>query len=298
MKYLCWNKTGKDSHKNTPLLTNIQILKRKLRDNYPALNTQKFRTQLLATENLQQLLGEEEALLAFFWQEEDLFRLILEKEEAHFDQLSIDAHFGSASKSIQRCCPRYRMHITSSIPPFVESAHYLYEKIFEGVDKETATQWVIFPDSLLFTLPFEALLQNRQNLELKNFKELSYLWKAWDIQYAFSPLLWIESQSHSQKIPYSYVGWAPSMEDLEMASTVRSDKQALKYNRKEVEQSSHYFPTPKKVFADFPISRDSFFQHIEKAAFIHASMHYALGCRGRHGHLIIHKSGYLRFTPV
>lgn len=110
---------------------------------------------------------------------------------------------------------------------FASNAKLLYDDLMVVLpEKHKDKNLIIIPDSHLASIPFEVLLTELPDTtDLKeDYKHLSYMMRDWNISYAFSNSVFLESSNHEQHYTRnnSSTGWAPYSDESALGSNEES----------------------------------------------------------------------------
>ena len=145
----------------------------------------------------EELLGEEQVLIEYFWGEEQLFLFTVTSDHAYVDIVPADQWFSGKidqmREGIYGCrsdaagCDGVEMDRLDRL--YAESAFDLYQLLIAPLEKYNLSEGLlIIPDGKLGYLPFEALLSKPQE-QTGAFQTYAYLLDRYRISYAFSASL-------------------------------------------------------------------------------------------------------------
>lgn len=94
---------------------------------------------------------------------------------------------------------------------YTENAYQLYKILIEPIKTKIANKnLIIIPDGILGYIPFETLITEKAGNNNKDYKQLSYLIKDYQIMYDYSSTLLYENMiSGKSKRNSHYIGFAP-----------------------------------------------------------------------------------------
>lgn len=180
--------------------------------NFPKYYKLKHDLKVASIDKIRELLDDSTAIVSYFSTPEKIFMVILTKtdllvnsadKEYRFDKYIIGMRHGILFKRKST---------------YTKYAHKLYRQLFPGKLPDYLKHLIIIPDDNLSTIPFEALITDK-NYAGKTYKDLPYLLKKYKISYAFSANLMYQTflqnktESTKQKTTRDYVAMAPVFSD-------------------------------------------------------------------------------------
>lgn len=155
---------------------NLAELTRQLEQNYPEYYRLKYDQSFADREVVSNLLTSDETLLNYIVSKEQVYALILDKENISFHVLGEPDSLSSQIKALREVIN------TDDVDEFSEISFSLYQKLIEPVISEIKSKSVVVvPDQMLHYLPFEMLITD-QPAE-PNYFDLSYLIRDYRISY-------------------------------------------------------------------------------------------------------------------
>ncbi len=206
--------------------------------NYPAYHELKYADQYVSSARIQQdLLGENQALLAYFMGDSLIFLQVISPNQQRLYTQAIPKDFQKLIIDFRKSATDFRFfsHADSSLIAYqlyAQSAHRLYDLLLKKAVEDfdpSVKELLIVPDGLLGYIPFEALLlQPPPSTDRIAYHQLDYLFQHYPIHYAYStPLLWKSFQRTRQKAAKLYAGFAP-IYDAATASQLDSIEAVVK----------------------------------------------------------------------
>ncbi len=184
-----------------------------LKDSQPTLhNYLTAGNQLSPSKELRvQVRRSNEAIIQYFQTEGKLFALLLSRDKQEITELQLN--FKELSSQIDRLKEFTRQRPSGDFKAFsiyIDDAYAVYQQILApfmtGINADKIT---IISDGLIQNLPLEALLYEEVIPDNIDFKNLPYLVRTNEINYASSAALLIANRTNHSNKEYGYKAWAP-----------------------------------------------------------------------------------------
>ena len=164
-----------------------------MEEEYPEYNKLRSHYPDYMPEDIIVLLDQKTLLLDFVVSEYAVYTIVISKEGRWLEKTKVPADFISRVNDLLRSVKKYR---TSE---FVSSSKEIYgfllqdlEKHFEGIDKI-----ITIPESYLLLLPFDILINNKEDENKTDLKSHDYLINRFEIVSHYSTDLWVRSRLKS-----------------------------------------------------------------------------------------------------
>ena len=146
----------------------------------------------------------EKDIIEYFIGEYKIYILLIHKKDILVFQIPKPADFNNMVESFRESI------IKHDIVTFNNVSFKLYELLFAPVEKSLILKdLIIIPDKNLYYIPFEALIENKNNSSDLNYDQFAYLLKKYRISYSFSYNLFKEISSVQINDPNSILIFAP-----------------------------------------------------------------------------------------
>ncbi|BDS12648.1 CHAT domain-containing protein [Aureispira anguillae] len=217
-----------DSTKEQELSTKLFQLKQKqegfntvLKKEHPQyFQLQHKNTPTKVQEIQEQLLDDSTMLIEYMYTKGFLYVFCVGKHKVDVDVVKIDPTFHKnlddfrfALTNIQAA----KKTPTKAHAAFSDNAYYFYEILLKKYIDPTIKNLILIPDKQLNRLPFEAFLYESNSVQSKQYKDLKYLINKYNIRYAYSAGLLINTQqkqaqspNHSNKIAAFAASYNPA----------------------------------------------------------------------------------------
>lgn len=177
---------------------------------YYALKHQVETTSLSTLQN--DVLSPDEALVTYVTATDTLFLLTATREEADATAIPIDTSFTHRVRSFRASI------VERDYDQFTALGHALYQTLIEpATHRRTEPRWIVVPDGVLHTIPFEPLLTApppSARTAPRDYRSLPYLVRERSISYAYSATL-----LHQQRRP-TFAG--DHLRPVQQASGIRT----------------------------------------------------------------------------
>lgn len=182
----------------------LALLKEKIERDYPQYYQLKYDLKLLDVDDVcQNLLDNHTALLEYFIGEVYAYVFVLTKDQIQLINLPQPALLDKSISNFNQVL--LQLHSFQNTPQkayihYNKLAHQVYQHTLEEALNNLHSdidQLIIIPDATLSTLSFEALNDHLVSQSEKNFAQLPYLIKRYQIHYAYSVKLLQENKERS-----------------------------------------------------------------------------------------------------
>lgn len=220
VKNLIWeiekkNLTELNSFKLPELQKKLVLLKRNkdslitvAEKNYPAYFKLKFQRKYYTIPEIQhELLTGNKALIEYFVGENDIYYFGIGKEKTIAKTTKKPTGFNPDIQDLRD----FLIEKSNNLTYFTTLSHRLYNLLIAPLeDIGQQPELTIITDGLLGYLPFDILIKSTGIQDNTNFKDLDYLLKNQQINYAFSANYLIENQNTKTNFANDYLALAPS----------------------------------------------------------------------------------------
>ena len=257
----------------------------RLEKEYPNYYQLKYDTEVVGLPQLQASLPEKTTLLSFCYGDSALYAFAIRHDEVQWHITPMDSVFHRRLENVLRTISRYDYQQAGNLQVFRQFTHDAYQMYQTLVQPLTSLagpteQLIIIPDGLLGYLPFDVLLTEAPATTKIDYQSLPYLIKQLPISYEYSATLLTSPPATETPVPYSYLGFAPSYQEVPLAESreVRTtlDGQLLglgqlRYNQEEIAFASQLFDG--KTFTGEEATEATFKQYAGQSKLLHLSMH-------------------------
>lgn len=154
----------------------LAALTDKLEQNYPDYYQLKYDQTFADRKKVSKILDADETLVNYVVSEEQVYALVLDKNNISFNSLGSPDSLSTQIKSLREAVTTNNREIYSDL------AHKLYGKLFEPIVSLVKTRsLIIIPDQMLYYLPFETLLTEQPTDS--GFSRMPYLIRDFKISY-------------------------------------------------------------------------------------------------------------------
>ena len=233
---------------------------------------------LISKEFIDKKSNEQTALVEYFYDDNNLYTFVISNGELHGYQ---QPYSDKIEESIQYLRD-YKIDNSSKNAlaeneKYIGQLNFLYQQLIQPIEKELddLTQLIIVPHGVLNYLPFEMLAQKS---EQKDFRQLPYLLRSYDVQYAWS-LAFLEKNNNEQRnYKFDFVGFAPSFSNQVLAESnisssfaARANLSELNFTESEILTANEFFEG--NVFSGNDATEYSFNQFASDSKIIHLATH-------------------------
>jgi len=167
----------------------------RLEQKHPAYYALKHQVETISLPTLQQrVLSPDEVLVTYVATTDTLFLLTATRQEADATVIPIDSSFAHQVRSFRASI------VERDYDRFTALGHSLYRTLVAPVgSRQSGTRWIVVPDGVLHTIPFETLLTAplpNSDDSVRDYRTLPYLVRERSVSYAYSATL-----LHQQRRP-------------------------------------------------------------------------------------------------
>ena len=180
-----------------------------LEKEYPTYYDLKYNVKTVELETLQSKLSPETIMLEYAVSEEgDLWVFAIDQKEIHCIKEKLPDTYKEEIKEFHDLSQNFFILRSKNKNRFVELGHTLYNYFIKPVEEHLIerNKLIIIVEGQLNYLPFEILLKNNND---KEFSELDYLLKDFDISYHYSATLYERHLSGNKTHEQNLLAFAP-----------------------------------------------------------------------------------------
>ncbi len=226
-----------------------------LEKKYPDYYQYKYDTKIITPTEVQDKLDNKQILIEYFISDRSLYSFVILKNDFQVKKINLDSTFVKNIRGMRKGISNIDYLLRqpeASFNIYTQNAAALYHKVIPEMVKnklQTEYQLTIVPDSWLNYIPFEALLTALPNQNNRAYHNLPYLLNKAQINYAYSASL-LYQFVHSSRAKFSYMGIAPSYDNIEERKIYKKGKLAhaarvklgkLKANKEEILNTNSIF---------------------------------------------------------
>ncbi len=257
------------------LTDKLLLLKYEIDEKYPAYFQLKYNREYLSiSETQSQLISDNDRLINYHYQDNEIFIFELGKTTFEFLQVPISEDFESVVKSLIKALNQ---------PDVSAGALAEYERLSSQLGRQLLptistlkpeSSLIIIPDGPLHLIPFEVLTKGQVS-GAGSFSSLDYLIKDHPIRYGTSATM-LAYQQKNEYAGTGLVAFAPSFSKNENSAfsetdTVRAALGNLIHSKREVESIEKYFET--KLFLDTAATERAFRSNVANHSIVHLASH-------------------------
>lgn len=232
----------------------------------------KYATPKIDMSALQTNLADEKtALIQYFYTENNLYAFVL-------TQQGLQGFRQKKPKNLSQTVLALRHNNLHQNPnSYIQYLNQLHDLLIAPLptDLTSIHRLIIIPHGVLNYLSFESLATAKPQA---TFKNLDYLLKEYNIQYAWSAALWANRPSSTATTTVGFAGFAPVFSDKTMAAMspsdlniFRNERQALPHTMEEIQAAQAFFPG--KMYFQDEATESQFLDIAPKSKILHLATH-------------------------
>lgn len=211
---------------------------------YPKYYQYKYTNRIYTVEEIQAALGEKDALIEYFLDNDILYTFYIARDRLHIAQKEIDSAFYRYVDALpnNQTVDDILNDANVTYASYLEASCNLYNLLLRPFEKDIAGKnLIIIPDGILGYVSFESLLTDKASPLAIDYKNLPYLLKTHTINYGYSSTLYLNSL-RAEKSRHA-------RENLLAFAPVYFDKERMGNN---VQQNAGLFRTRGESLIDLP----------------------------------------------
>ncbi|MEZ4886007.1 MAG: CHAT domain-containing tetratricopeptide repeat protein [Chitinophagales bacterium] len=211
---------------------------------YPKYHQLKYDVSTASIQDLQSLLEtkKQTALISYHIADKQIYIFAIASNDYQIATIPKPENFSDSIEKLQNAIQ------LGHIQYFVECATQLFDLLLKPIWDflQKTSKLIIIPHGELYYVPFDVLLNQHQITDVKNFENLPYLIRDFDISYHYSATMLLHShrkQEQTSKLTDSFFGLAPiqfgetNVADKKEGYVVKSGGQQ-KHHRRQILKSS------------------------------------------------------------
>lgn len=243
---------------------------------YPSYHKLKYDHTIIAVDNLQKELTKQEAFLEYFVRDTSVYIFLINQDDIHLEVVAVDSLLKEV-ELFREGISRYYMDLESQteeayryyLIQYLRSANFLYQKLIAPVEKLLPEKITIVNSGVLNYIPFDALVSQLPEKTVHRLRDIDYLVKSKEINYAYSATLQFQQNIQSS---------TPNPENkiLALAPTFtipnRLGLAPLAHTSKEVQLVKKILPES-DIFIGKDATKSLFIDQAEKYQLLHLATH-------------------------
>lgn len=179
------------------------VLTKKIETEYPAYHALKYKNDYVTVKEIQdQLLDDSTMIIEYFQTIDYLYIYTITKNKVDINYLPVPNGFYDKFKVLRQNLTNLsfvKKGGEKAHEAYCQNAYYFYEMLIKNYVPNHIRNLILMPDKELNRLPFEAFLTELPKNGNKDYGKLSYLMNKYNIRYAYSAALLIESKQKQEK---------------------------------------------------------------------------------------------------
>ena len=163
---------------------------------YPAYHKLRYDQTIITVDEVQKELTTKEALLEYFVQDTSVYIFLIKQNDIHLEVVAVDSLFQEVAL-FREGISRYYMELEAQtekayryyLIQYLRSANFLYQKLIAPIEKLLPEKITIVNSGVLNYLPFDALVDKLPEKTVHRLRDIDYLIKKKEINYAYSATL-------------------------------------------------------------------------------------------------------------
>ncbi|MFK8007154.1 MAG: CHAT domain-containing protein [Saprospiraceae bacterium] len=223
-------------------------------------------------------VNESTALIEYFYDDDNIYTFLISNGDLHGFQDSVSEEIEESIQYLRN----YKISNSSKNAlaeneKYIAQLNFLYQELIRPVENELndLTQLIIVPHGVLNYLPFEMLSPKSDK---KDFRQLPYLIRNYNIQYAWSFAFLGKNKSQQRNYKFDYLGFAPSFgnqvlvgNNISSSFGARANLTELNFTESEILKANELFQG--NVFSGKNASESLFNQFAKDSKIIHLATH-------------------------
>ena len=269
-------KRAQNKHKIFKLKQDYEDLIKGLEKHNPAYYQLKYAESTTDLALLQQKIPKNKtALIEYYYTDNKLFSFVLTRQGLQGVEIDLTIDIDKKIKGLREKNIESLLLQENTTQNYIHQLNQLHELLIQPIHAaiKDIDHLIIVPHGVFQFLSFESLAPNSDQ---GDFRNVDYLIKKYDIQYAWSAALWAKRPQQSQRAELQFAGFALDFESKDnnsnlIASSFRESLAPLHNAIPEVMTANDYFPG--KVFTNQAASESQFLSIAPQSRIIHLATH-------------------------
>ena len=188
----------------------LAFFKKKIENDYPDYYANKYNFTSTSINDLKNSIKEDEVIIDYtFTSDSTFFIYAIDKNSTPvFLKKTCATNLSVPIKKYFKFIQRTTLVRHKNLNSFVNQSSTLYNIFIEPIEEKllNKNRIIIFGDNLSYYIPFETLIENN---EVKEYHELPFLIKQFDISYHYSSSIFYESRSKNYDLINTILAFAP-----------------------------------------------------------------------------------------
>ncbi len=219
---------------------------------------------------IKKLEDERSSMLAFFYDENDVYIFLLNQSALHGFSQALPPDFEASIRGLRSTDIGAFSYSNDMAAAYLQQVHLLYELLIgpcrSALNDES--RLLIVPHGMLNYLPFELLAPSIGHVD---FRKQAYLLRSFPIHYAWSAALWANPAPERKTASLAYAGFAPDYPMVPANSGYRSQLAGLTFSASEVKLGKQRFGG--EVLLDASATESAFRDIAPRSAILHLAAH-------------------------
>lgn len=201
------------NYQNTLFRLNDQYEKliARIEKDYPVYFNLKYQSGIKTASEVQKLISDDSLILNYFIGSSSIYLAQIAKDNFEISTIDKPENFNNTIKAF------YSSITKADNVTYIKSSNQISELLIKPIESMifNKKELVIIPHDALFKVPFEALFSSQQKTSTKNFSELDYLIKKYNLSYHYSANLFADksldwkNKLAENKFTKNFIGFAP-----------------------------------------------------------------------------------------
>ena len=256
-------------------------------NNYPRYYNLKHEDKVAFCEDVEKYIGRNKNFVEYFLSDSILYTFIINRRGCELISSSIDSTIRDIVLDFRSDIvnPAIETGARSQFNKIVKNGYYLYNLLIEPIKPYmVSNRLVIAADDILSYVPFEALISDTVGIKPINYRDIDFIFKEFEVIYAYSASLLIETEGKGRSLFNPALVFAPSY-------TSEIDSDSLLLSRQMKRGPLNNIPGAKeeaifisnllggKLYLDKQASEQKFVYEASGEKIIHLAMHTLLNDR-------------------
>jgi CHAT domain-containing protein len=207
-------------------------------NDFPEYYNLKFDQSVPDSRQLQKQLPRNAVIIQYSLTDSALYTFLIQKEKIIFNTQHLDTTFHKQVSEFLKLFHHFDFsrQSHSDFSTFCRLSKSMHDYLIKPVEDNLDAEKIIFiPDGILSYIPFETLISDiPDDPDVKNYKDLDYLLRSYEVSYAYSSGLFLQTVHQKNKFgSHKLLAFAPSYEpggDIEISSKELRTRQKYRKN--------------------------------------------------------------------
>ena len=260
---------------------------KKFENEYPGYYRLKHNTLVAQPEDIEKNIGRQMNFLEYYTSDSTIYIFVINRNGFFLSSMEIDSCYNRTIKQFRNDLvkPVFENGARDQFSRIVKNAYFLYNILIKPIeDQLVSDKLIIASDDLLSYIPFESLVSDTTGLNEINYRDLSFLFRKYNIEYTYSATLLLENPGKGRSISNKALVFAPWYRGDISSDSIMISRQTERQELKDIhgaKEEAIYISEllGGDLYVDSDASEINFIRKCRTPRIIHLAMHTLINDR-------------------